>query len=60
MRFLRTYEEFRYQEEPEVLEPEVIDTENPTDNPVDDSLLKGEEEIVDKNEVIDIKNWKDY
>lgn len=66
MRFIKTYEQFRFEDDKdvEVLEPKTK-TKLQTDEPIDKSLL-GEEEIEDKGSYIDasgvihIKNWKIY
>ena len=63
MKFIRTYEEFRFkdEEEVEVLEPE---TSELIDRPVDDTLLgkevEDENSYIDPKGVIHIKNWKVY
>ena len=65
MKFIKTYEEFRFRDEEdvEVLEPET--DEILIDQPVDDTLLGGKSEedvgsFVDASGVIHIKNWKVY
>jgi len=65
VKFIKTYEEFRFrdEEEVEVLEPET--DEILIDQPVDDTLLGGKSEedtgsFVDASGIIHIKNWKVY
>jgi len=58
VKFLRTYEEFRFKDV-EVLEPET--KEILVDRPVDDSVLGGDKgSFIDSNGVIHIKNWNVY
>lgn len=57
MKFIKTYEEFRFKDV-EVLEPE---TEILVDKPVDDSILGGDKgSFIDASGVIHIKNWNVY
>lgn len=63
MKFIRTYEEFRFEDEDvQVLEPKK--KSYLIDRPVDDTLLGGKEEdensFIDSKGVIHIKNWKVY
>jgi len=57
VKFIKTYEEFRFKDV-EVLEPE---TEILVDKPVDDSILGGDKgSFIDASGVIHIKNWNVY
>jgi len=57
VKFIKTYEEFRFKDV-EVLEPE---TEILVDKPVDDSILGGDKgSFIDASGVIHIKNWIVY
>ncbi len=59
MRYIRTYEEFRFKDEVEVLEPET--KEILVDRPVDDSLLGVDKDsYIDSSGIIHIKNWNVY
>jgi hypothetical protein len=66
VKFIKTYEEFRFKEEEDtdVLDPETDTDEILIDKPVDDTLLgKSEEDTdsyVDASGVIHINNWKVY
>ena len=60
MKFLRTYEEFRFSDV-EVLEPKTKTKEILIDRPVDDSLLGGDKgSYIDASGIIHIKNWNVY
>lgn len=64
MKFIKTYEEFRFEEgeDTDVLDPET--DEILIDMPVDDTVLGGELEdtgsFIDASGVVHIKNWKVY
>lgn len=65
MRFIKTYEEFRFEEEEDtdVLDPEIDNDEILIDKPVDDTLLGGPSSYPrpdTRKEVVNIKDWKVY
>ena len=65
MRYLKTYEEFKFKEEEDtdVLEPEVELSDKTIDDVLSDDFFKDEdddESYIDNKGVIHIKNWKVY
>jgi len=67
VRYLKTYEEFKFKEEEDtdVLEPEVELSDKTIDDVLSDDFLKDVEEedkdsYIDNKGVIHIKNWKTY
>lgn len=65
MKFIKTYEEFRFKDEDEdteVLEPEVELSDKTIDDVLSDDFFEDEDEgpFVDNKGVVNIKNWKIY
>lgn len=63
MKFIKTYEEFRFKEDTDVLDPEVEVSDKTIDDVLSDDFFDDVEDdgsFVDNKGVIHIKNWKVY